>query len=204
MGDPSPFSLRTALEEDGSRLAALHVEAWKESYPGLVPAAVLASPSVEGRTSMWRCILSGQDGPNGTTVFLGDIDGQLAGFVSCGPQRSEQPQADGYTGEIGAIYVLKVFHGRGLGRQLMGTAAARLRERGHAAAALWVLENNHRARRFYEQLGGRPVGGRKDVRDGHVLVEVAYGWSDLDVIGGAAASRGQSVSARPPPESAIR
>ena len=138
---------------------------------------------------MWRHILSEYGGPNETMVFLGDIGGQLAGFVSCGLQRSEQLQADGYTGEISAIYVLKVFHNQGFGRQLMATATANLRERGLTADALWVLEDNHQARRFYERLGGRQIGRREDVRVGHVMVEVAYGWSNLEVIGGTAASR---------------
>ena len=189
MSKSAPFLLRAALEEDSSKLGALHVEAWRESYPGLVPAAVLASLSIESRTSMWRQILSEHGGPNETMVFLGDIDGRLAGFVSCGLQRSEQLQAGGYTGEISAIYVLKVFHNRGFGRQLMATATANLRERGFTAAALWVLEDNHQARGFYERLGGRQVGRREDVRGEHVLVEVAYGWSNLEVFGGTAASR---------------
>ena len=81
MSKSAPFLLRVALEEDSSKLGALHVQAWKEIYSGLVPTAVLASLSVERRTSMWRHILSEYGGPNETRVFLGDIGGQLAGFV---------------------------------------------------------------------------------------------------------------------------
>ena len=174
-----PFLLRAACEEDSSKLGALHVEAWRESYPGLIPAEMLASLSVESRTSIWKRILCEHGGPNETSVFLGNIDAQLAGFVSCGLQRSEQLKADGYTGEISVIYILRAFQNRGGGRQLMATAIDNLRERGCTAAGFWVLRDNRQARSFYERLGGRQVGERQDIRGEHVLVEVAYGWSDL-------------------------
>ncbi len=188
MDELTQISIRPASEEDSPKLGAVHVEAWRESYPDLVPAAMLASLSVESRTSMWRHILSGDGGPNKTMVFLAETNRQLAGFASCGLQRSEQLQADGYAGEISAIYVLKAFQNRGFGRQLMAAAGASLGRRGLTAAALWVLKDNHQARRFYERLGGRQVSSREDGRGEHVLVEVAYGWSNLEVVGGTAAT----------------
>jgi len=36
--------------------------------------------------------------------------------------------------------------------------------RGEATCRLWVLEENHRARRFYERRGWRLDGRRKDAR----------------------------------------
>jgi ribosomal protein S18 acetylase RimI-like enzyme len=50
---------------------------------------------------------------------------------------------------------------------------------GLNAAALWVSRDNLRARRFYERYGGKVVAEREDVRDGTVLVELAYGWRDF-------------------------
>lgn len=47
------------------------------------------------------------------------------------------------------------------------------------AAALWVLEDNHLARSFYETIGARVIGFREDVRTDATLNEVAYGWEDL-------------------------
>jgi hypothetical protein len=51
--------------------------------------------------------------------------------------------------------------------------------RGFTAAALWVLRENLRAGRFYEHVGGKVIAEREDVRDGAVLIELAYGWLDL-------------------------
>ena len=46
--------------------------------------------------------------------------------------------------------------------------------------ALWVLRDNLRARRFYEHYGGKVITEREDNRDGTVLIELAYGWPDLE------------------------
>jgi hypothetical protein len=47
------------------------------------------------------------------------------------------------------------------------------------AAALWVLRDNQRARRFNERYAGRVIAERQDIRDGAVLIELSYGWPDL-------------------------
>jgi hypothetical protein len=39
--------------------------------------------------------------------------------------------------------------------------------------------DNLRARRFYERYAGQVIAEREDVRDRAVLLEWAYGWSDL-------------------------
>jgi ribosomal protein S18 acetylase RimI-like enzyme len=51
--------------------------------------------------------------------------------------------------------------------------------RGFNAAALWVLRDNLKARRFYEHFGAKVIAEREDVRDGAVLVELAYGWPEI-------------------------
>ena len=50
--------------------------------------------------------------------------------------------------------------GRGAGAALHDEAVALLRSDGASIAQLWVLEENERARRFYEARGWRDDGGR--------------------------------------------
>ena len=74
-----------------------------------------------------------------------------------------------------ALYVEPSAWGLGGGRQLLDTAKASLYAAGFAAAALWVLETNLPARRFYERQGWAPDGARKvDDRGDLVLLEVRY------------------------------
>jgi hypothetical protein len=56
----------------------------------------------------------------------------------------------------------------------MMAMAGALLERGHRGMSLWVLEQNHPARRFYEGLGGIKIAEKRSK-----LFEIAYGWADL-------------------------
>ena len=44
---------------------------------------------------------------------------------------------------------------------------------------VWVLKDNQPACRFYESLGGEPVGRKAIAIGGTDLVEVSYGWRDI-------------------------
>ena len=83
--------------------------------------------------------------------------GRTLGFVSVGPSRDEHG-----VGELYAIYVDPDEWSRGAGRALIVRAEERLAEQ-YAEATLWVLEENPRARRFYESAGWQPDGGRQKV-----------------------------------------
>lgn len=78
-------------------------------------------------------------------------------------------------GEVTGIYVAPEAWGRGGGLLLMDGARANLRAAGFATAGPWVIEDNLRARRFYERLGWTADGARRvDDRGDFVLLEVRY------------------------------
>ena len=52
-----------------------------------------------------------------------------------------------------SIYVQPDVYRRGYGRALFTFAVNRLRENGYSKIYLWVLEENRRARSFYEAMG---------------------------------------------------
>ena len=114
-----------------------------------------------------------------SVIFLAEHEGAIIGFGSCGAQRTENLEDKGYDGEVSAIYVLREFQKGTIGTRLIGAMSSDLIRRGFNAAALWVLRDNLRARRFYEHYDGKVIAEREDIRDGAVLVELAYGWPDL-------------------------
>jgi ribosomal protein S18 acetylase RimI-like enzyme len=169
-----------AAAAEAPDLAKMHVASWRETYPGLVPPALLAALSVAARTAAWSRILGAQ--PRATTVLVAELDGTIVGFGACGAQRAEALKVKGYDGEISALYVLRAFQRRALGTRLLGAMAASLEASGFGGASLWVLRDNGPARRFYERYGGRVIAEKQDVRPEGVLLEVAYGWPDLTEI----------------------
>ena len=170
----SGIRFRLAMSADAVALGHAHVEAWRESYAGLVPNAVLAAIDPHLRAAMWRAVLA-----KGGAVHLVERDDAIIGFASGGPQLDASLP---YSAEFRAIYIRRSSQRRGVGRALMSAVARDLLARGHASAALWVLEGNSSARRFYEALGGREVARREQLRDGFSAVGIAYGWEDLTTL----------------------
>ena len=176
-------SIRRAGPADALALGRLHVAAWHETYRGLVPDALLAGLSAEERGKAWEEILRDPGGFGDSHVHLAEEEeGELIGFAACRAQPDATLAADGFCGEIGAIYLRRIAQGRGIGRLLMRTVAADLGERGCRGASLWVLRDNMPARRFHERLAGEVVGEKREVRPEGELVEVAYGWRDLTLL----------------------
>jgi GNAT superfamily N-acetyltransferase len=170
---------RAAAPADAAALGSLHVASWHETYAGLLPAPLLAALSAQARAAMWSAILADPASHAGAAIFLAEDASGPIGFAACADQSDRALKARGYGGEIGAVYVLRSGQGAGVGTALMAQVAGALLDRGHAAAALWVLRDNHPARAFYEKLGGEPAGEREEAQFGATLTEVAYGWRDL-------------------------
>jgi ribosomal protein S18 acetylase RimI-like enzyme len=169
-------SIRLAVAADAAGIAEIHVAAWRETYAGLLPDAMVSARSVADRKAQWEHILGD---PAAASVYVAEQDGCIAGFGACGPQRADSLRAQGFIGEITAIYVLRAFHHQGLGSALMRAMASCLLDRAVGAAALWVLKDNEAARRFYERLGGEIVGEQEEIHAHGVLRDIAYGWRDL-------------------------
>jgi len=124
---------------------------------------------------MWDRILNSQT--EGKHCYVSETsDDRIVGFACGGPVSDGLEQ---YEGEIYSIYLLEDYQRGGLGRQLLLSTARRMKDDGIDSMLLWVFEENHGARRFYESLGGELIG-RKKIRIGSAdLVELAYGWKDI-------------------------
>jgi ribosomal protein S18 acetylase RimI-like enzyme len=171
-------TIRVASLADAGDIAAMHVASWHETYAGMLPDEMLASLSIDSRAAMWAKIMGEPATSNSTVVYVAELDNRIVGFGSCCAQRTETLR-EAYDGEIGAIYVLKVFQRYAIGTRLLFAMASDLSQRGFGAASLWVLRDNAPARRFYERYGAQVIAEREDVRKEVVLVEVAYGWIRL-------------------------
>lgn len=128
--------------DDRMAISKVYEESWKYAYKGIIPQDYLdAIP--EGR---WA---SGIDHPNRKTLVCVD-DGRIVGTSSFCKSRFEQfPD----WGEVISLYLLPDYMGKGYGALLLEAAVTALERLGYEDVFLWVLEENSRARRFYEQHG---------------------------------------------------
>jgi ribosomal protein S18 acetylase RimI-like enzyme len=162
---PSPVHIRPATADDALAIETVRVHGWRSAYRHVFPPAELDALPIDGER--WRPRL--RVPPRGwSTIVCEDGDGVI-GFASVGPSRDE----DGL-GELYAIYVEPAAWSSGAGRALMAAAEEQLASE-YGTALLWVLEDNPRARRFYERAGWAPDGARKaEERFGVRAPEVRY------------------------------
>ena len=168
--------IREARIEDAGRIAKVHVDTWRTTYRGIVPDARLDSMSCEGVEPRWLSRLIETE-MNVFHLVAENESGEIVGFASAGPPQKERPP---YKGELHAIYLLKEYQGKGIGRLLMQTACRRLHEMGLEPMLLWVFTENHPSRAFYERMGGKLLSITNTLTiGGKDLEEVAYGWENL-------------------------
>jgi ribosomal protein S18 acetylase RimI-like enzyme len=170
------ITIRSAIPADTFAIAKAHVSSWRTAYKGIVADEFLQNLSVERRAKTWEEILLNPEHPAFLYVAE-DETGLIVGFVSGWTERENNEE---YTGEVGAIYLLKQAQGQGTGRKLMQAATQELIRRGHRSMMLWVLQDNTPARKFYEALGGQYLYEKPIEIGEQMLIEVAYGWKDLN------------------------
>ena len=158
--------LRRATASDAAAIAAIQVDTWRIAYAHAFPSEYLEGLSVDERRDLWTRTLS-----SGTfDVFVAELEGRVAGFVSSGPAEEETAP-----GELFALYVEPAAWGKGAGRALLERAETALRNADFDTAVLSVLEDNPRARGLYETAGWSADGGRKRLPHGGVdAIAVRY------------------------------
>lgn len=146
----APASVRPATPGDAASCALVHHRSWVEAYSGLLPTDHWESDTLERRTEMWQRWLQGD-----LTAIVAESGEQVVGvaFGSVGRKIGTfEPVRDR---ELWLLYVLAAHHGTGTGQALLDAAIP-----PESPAQLWVLEENPRARRFYERNGFLADGAR--------------------------------------------
>ena len=161
------MDVRRARPSDAAELARLHVAAWEETYPGLLPQEEIARRGYADRLTTWTDALNG--GPTRIAIAPG------AGFAQIGPQREAAIAEAGEEEELWSMYLLRAAQGgTGLARALL-TLALGPDARPFSAC---VLAANTRACAFYERTGARLLLTR-DERIGQTPIrERVYLWRD--------------------------
>lgn len=147
--------------DDPLEISNIYESSWKYAYKGIIPKDYLNSiPTGQWANSINKLGLN--------TLVLTEHE-RIIGTASFCKSRWEK-----YSdfGEVVSIYFLPDYIGKGYGSLLLKKCMEELKQRGFDKVLLWVLEDNHRARKFYEKFGfvysevfmDDNIGG-KDVRE---------------------------------------
>jgi GNAT superfamily N-acetyltransferase len=176
-------AIRRAGIADAAAIAQVRVDSWRATYRGLMPGAYLDGMKVEQSMALWQRVLSAS--PGTTSVFVAEDDSGVCGFAS-GLMLAEPRY--GLDAELSAIYLAAGRQRAGHGRALVAAVLDAQRAHGATGFLTWVIAGNHGARKFYEGLGGELLVLQPFEWDGMHLVEVGYGWRDLDALATAVAA----------------
>ena len=153
------MSVRRALREDAEVVGEIHSKAWKSAYRGLFPDEYIDSDTASRRTGEFLESIKDDK----CMYFLLEASGQPAGIVkTC--------ECDNVL-EIESIYILSEHRGQGLGAEAIDFILA---YKPWDGIFLWVLEDNIKARRFYEKNGFKLSGDTRTIRRGIELKQLRY------------------------------
>lgn len=193
----SLLRIREMNVDDAPALAHIIVTATRQTFTGLVPAAFVTWLSPEEQAACSAAALaSGLDpaealvaaeearnaanwrrgipdrGPDDIWLAA-DVDGSTVGYATAAPS-VDDPE---FRGELGTLYVLPTYHGRGVGRALVQAVAQRLAGQGIHSLRVGALRVNPN-RPFYARLGAEYLYDRPYEEAGHIEPECVYGWRD--------------------------
>lgn len=152
-----PITIRPAEPADAPAIASVQVLSWQQAYAGLMPDQYLGAlqGALSRRETFWCESIAAER----AQVRLACVSEQVIGFIAIGPCRDEGASAE--TGEVTAFYLLPQYWRAGAGRALWAAGLQSFAAQGFRQAMLWVLSENARARRFYDQTGWSPEPGRE-------------------------------------------
>lgn len=154
---------RAASPGDVGALAAVHRAAAIARYADIFPIEV-PPPTVEELSAEWTELIAA------AAIALVALDGGavIGGVVVAA-------DADVPAGwALRRLYVHPDRWGSGIGSLLHDAAMVEARSRGMRSLNLWVLEQNGKARAFYERRGWRLVPGRVLCNHPPEVVDVLY------------------------------
>jgi GNAT superfamily N-acetyltransferase len=154
-------TLRPARRDDADGIADVHVASWRAGYAHVFPESILDADDFDStRRAFWTAWRFAPGHRIAVATVASGTDGErerVVGFASYGPERE---RARGFTGrgELWAFYLHPDVWGTGIADLLVDHAEERLAAEGFDTAVLWVLDDNPRARRFYERHGWAASG----------------------------------------------
>ena len=145
-------------------ISNIYEQSWKYAYKGIIPQDYLDSIP----KGHWCRAF---DNPERYTLVMLDGDKIIGTSTYCKSRFKDYKD----WGEIVSIYFLPEYMGKGYGKGLLKKAVDELKNMGFKKIFLWVLEENHRARHFYEKCGFKNSGEYYDDKiGGKQLRELQY------------------------------
>lgn len=162
--------VRAATADDARAVAAVQAAAWKQTFAGTLPPAVLDLLRGPQSIEAWR-LAAAQPPSRRHHVLVAETGTDVVGFAAMGPATDPDTHAE-TDAELVAIGVLPDRIGEGHGSRLVNAAVDHLRGDGFATVRVWVTGSDP-LRPFLEGAGWAADGAHRSLDlhdDGTVVV----------------------------------
>ena len=174
------LNIELVSHRDATTLAALHAASWKVTYRGILSDEYLDVHADSERLQRWQERFVE---PHGNSFGLQAREaGDVVGFAWV-----DLDDDLVYGHLLDNLHVHPARKQNGIGRKLLAGVASEIIARSeHRSLFLWVYEENHGARAFYDRMLGAPVE-RKQVTtlDNRRAWQWRYAWNDVQVLLGS-------------------
>ena len=188
--------IRSASAADAPQIAGVMRDSWLAAYEGIIAHQIIDQVTAPDggarvrqsfRTRPWQLMIAAVArhplSSAGPAAAAPPAPG-IVGYASFGPEldvlgmswpyQRTAAGAEGRVAELYALYVHPAWWSTGTGRALMDQVLARVSGAGYRSITLWVLQDNARARWFYERAGFAPDGARHELPDLGGVTEIRY------------------------------
>ncbi len=169
------ITIRRAVLDDAAEIANVHISSWREAYKGLLPDEFLDDRplSFKNRYDLWKKVTVNT---SQVTIVAECSTNGVIGFIN-GTKGRDTDLHD--FAEVWCIYLLKKYHGKKVGFNLLKAFFDAHIDLGFKKGYLWVLADNPTIS-FYEKVGGIHKGRTKEDEIGEQKVlELCYIWNNI-------------------------
>jgi GNAT superfamily N-acetyltransferase len=170
------MKIRKATIDDSPGLARIQVDSYRTAYVGFFPQAYLDRFSYVEQTRDWQDLLSSAS--NEVLFVAENRQGEIVGYAL---GRAETDPRATYDSTLAAMHVRRSQQRQGIGRRLLIAVVQELQAQGCRSLWLSTLAGNP-VHAWYKRLGGVPIGELRYMVEEVEIVEIKYGWSDIDVL----------------------
>lgn len=161
----SEVELRRAVPGDERVLAYIQTESWKAAFSAILSAGELErSTELEKAEEMYKKVLD----QHNAALMIEFVDKQPHCIAGWSRNRNGLGET---AAELICIHSLCDKWHQGYGSIMMRHVLKEMKAAGYSQVILWVFEENHNARRFYEKHGFQ-LSGQKN--QSHGAVEILY------------------------------
>ena len=152
------MEISIASYEDCWSLARLKRIVWETTYRGIYPDEKIDKYDVDLNENKFKNMIKEQS----QRLFVILSDSKIIGYISCG---KIMRAFDKHTHDIGLLYLLKEYQGKGIGRQMFEFAKKELKNQGITEFIVSCNKYNIPAQQFYKKMGGQIIKIDEDNKD---------------------------------------